>query len=342
MNAFLPSLLLMLLLPVVSVAQERSRPPANVILEQVDFAPINISIEAVGTAEAFRSVSLYPAASDKVTKVNFRPGDFVIKGETLIELDARRQVAAVQRAKIELADRKRDLARLIKSGKKGAFSQSELDDANSLVELASVTLSEAQADLDDRKVVAPFSGYVGLTAIEAGDRINTNTLITTIDDRKKLYINFALPESALGLVDDKTQVSVQPWNDRDKVFQAKLSQLDSRIDSDDRTLKVRAVLDNRADSFRPGLSFKVKMSAQGPEFPIVPEASLAWGATGAYVWMANEGKAQKIAVEIKQRLRGFILVEGELERGDNLIVEGIQGLREGAPIEPSSMVAEGR
>lgn len=327
------------LLSANAFANERKRPPANVVIEDLSFQPIEVAIETVGTAEAQKSVSLYPAAADKVTNVTFKPGDFVEKGAVLIELDDRRQQAALKRAQIELSDKKRDVQRLIKSQANGAVTDSEVDEAKSLLDLAHVAVSEAQADLDDRRVVAPYSGYLGLTEVEVGDRINQSTMITTIDDRAQLFINFSVPESAYDLVTENTNVTVQPWNNRDQVLNAALAELDSRIDEQNRTLKVRAVLNNNDDRYRPGLSFKVMLSAQGSTYPVVPEAALAWGATGSYIWLAKDGKAQKIPVSIKQRLRGSILVEGDLQDGDTLIVEGIQRLRNGSAIAPARMLA---
>ncbi len=339
MKVLITIMAVILFLPNSSVANERKRPPANVILENISFQPIQVSIETVGTAEAQKSVSLFPATSDRVTQVAFQPGDYVEKGSVLLELDARRQVAALRRAKIELADQQRDVDRLIKSHVNGAVTESEVDEANALLDLAKIAVTEAQADLDDRKVVAPFSGFVGLTEVEVGDRINQSTLITTIDDRAQLFINFSVPESAYSLVDQDTSVEVQPWNNRSASFSASLSQLDSRIDAQNRTLKVRAVLDNSDDLFRPGLSFKVSLNAKGAVYPVVPEAALAWGATGSYIWLAKDGKAVKKAVSIKQRLRGFILVEGDFANDDVLIVEGIQRLREGAEVVAASALA---
>ena len=245
----------------------------------------------------------------------------------------------MRRKQIELADSKRELDRLTRSEANGAITKSELDAARSLLELAHVNITEAQADLDDRQVVAPFDGHLGLTELEIGDRINESTLITNIDDRQKLYINFSVPESAYELVNNNTEVTVAPWNSRGTLLNASLTQLDSRIDVDNRTLKVRAEIDNKNDKLRPGLSFKVHLTTYGEEYPIVPEASLAWGATGAYVWLAQKGKAVKKPVQIKQRLRGFILVEGNLSTNDTLIVEGIQRLREGAEVAEQSLVA---
>ncbi|QDP02209.1 efflux RND transporter periplasmic adaptor subunit [Thalassotalea sp. PS06] len=327
------------LLSTSAIANERKRPPANVVTEQLVFEPIKVTIETVGTAEAKKSVNLYPAAADRVTKVAFKPGDYVEKGDVLLELDSRRQVAALKRAQIDLANKQRSFERLIKSKAKGAVTESQVDDAQALLDLALVSVAEAQADLDDRRVVAPFSGYLGLTEVEVGDRINQSTMITTIDDREQLFINFTVPESSYSLVESGTSISVQPWNNRDTRYIAALEHLDSRIDTQNRTLKVRALLGNSDDIFRPGLSFKVTLDAKGSVYPVIPEAALAWGATGSYIWLAEDGKARKKNVVIKQRLRGSILVEGDLAEGDILIVEGIQRLRENTPVSTANTLA---
>lgn len=97
-------------------------------------------------------------------------------------------------------------------------------------------------------------------------------------------------------------------------------------------MRARAVLDNSADIFRPGMSFRVNLSIEGERFAAVPEAALLWGATGAYVWLAKDGKAQRVDVSVHQRLRGTILVSGEIREGDTLIAEGVQRLRTGQAI----------
>ncbi|QLE83929.1 efflux RND transporter periplasmic adaptor subunit [Shewanella sp. Scap07] len=342
MKSVILYLIAVCLLSTSVIAEERKRAPSNVITEALSFQSIQFTIETVGTAQAHKSVSLYSAASDKVTNITFEPGDFVEKGTLLMELDARRQLAALQRAKIALADTQRDVQRLVKSQASGAATESEVDKAKLLHGLAQVAVAEAEADMEDRSLVAPFSGYLGLVDIEVGDRINQSTLITTIDDRQQLYINFTVPESSYRLVATNTEVTVEPWHDRGEIYQASLAQLDSRIDANNRTLKVRALLDNQEDLFRPGLSFKVTLNTQGALYPVVPESALAWGATGSYIWLEKDGKAVKKSVAIKQRLRGSILVEGDLQDGDTLIVEGIQRLREGAEVASKSMLVSGQ
>ncbi|QJR79847.1 efflux RND transporter periplasmic adaptor subunit [Alteromonas pelagimontana] len=303
-----------------------------VVTEPLEFQFETLEVEAVGTAEAVRSIILYSPVSDEVTEVNFVPGQFVEAGKVLVRLDDRRQRVAVERAKLQLTDAERTYKRLQQSSKQGAIPESELDLAQTARDLAKVALEEAQADLDDRQIEAPFDGVVGITDIEVGDRINDQTAITTLDDRSKLFVNFRAPEASLEVLLNSPMVTLEPWSNRNKDIKAEIAEVDSRINEVDRTLRARAVLDNSQDRYRPGMSFRVNLSINGNQYAAIPEAALLWGATGAYVWIAENGKAKRVDVKVHQRLRGTILVSGELEEGDTLISEGIQRLREGQDI----------
>lgn len=316
----------------VNSQARRDAGPANVVTQTLKFESLETNVEAVGTAEALKSVNIFPAAADKVTGIFFEPGNWVEKGQTLMELDARRQKAALERSKILLQDAILALTRLEQSSDRGAVAQSAIDDAKTAKSLAQVAVTDAQTDLDDRILVAPFSGYVGLTDVEVGDRITTQTMITTLDDRSLLFINFSAPEASIAVVNQNTRVSVQPWTNRDLTLQASVAQVDSRLNVQDRTIRVRAQLQNADDIYRPGMSFRVSLVMAGADYAAIPESGLSWGANGAYVWKVENNQAVKVAVQIKQRLRGRILVDGDLIAGDTLIVEGIQRLRPGQKV----------
>ncbi|MGO2291081.1 MAG: efflux RND transporter periplasmic adaptor subunit [Pseudoalteromonas sp.] len=283
-------------------------------------------VQAVGDAEAIRSVTLYPAVGDKVTAVHFAPGDKVEAGEILLELDSRRQKTALSEAKITFNDTQRTVERLIESHAKGAVPQSDLDDAKTLFELAKVAVTQAETELEDRTVIAPFGGIMGLTDVEVGDRITSQTAIATIDDTSSLYINFNAPESAINILKTEGEVVVIPWQGEQQVA-AKVAYLDSRIDSQTRTLRVKAKVNNNNQQFIPGMSFRVHIQSQGDNFAVIPEAALLWGATGPYVWKSIDKKAVRVDVKIAQRLAGRLLVSGNLKTDDLLVVEGVQTLR---------------
>jgi membrane fusion protein (multidrug efflux system) len=302
---------------------------ALVITQSLGFERTQQRVDAVGYAEAIQSVSLYPAVGDLVQAVNFRPGDRVEAGQVLLRLDDRRQVVALERATIQLADAERTVKRLTTSRQQGAIAQNELDNAITARDLLKVSVQEAQTNLDDRTVIAPFSGVVGISDVQVGDRITAQTLITTLDRREQLYIDFDAPESAVELLRNDARLTVRPWNQQAAAYEAEILEVDSRVNMTRRTIRVRASIDNQDDLFRPGMSFRVSLDIQGDSYAVVPEAALMWGAEGAFVWIAKNDKAQRVEVEIQQRLPGRVLVGGALQLGDQLIVEGVQSLRPG-------------
>ncbi|MAD74365.1 MAG: efflux transporter periplasmic adaptor subunit [Rheinheimera sp.] len=325
-----------------SVAQNRGAGrAAQVISMPVEFERISTQVEAVGSAEAVQSVVIYPAVADKVTAIHFTPGQQVQRGDVLLELDARRQHVALDRARIQLADAERTLERLTTSRRQGAVPQSQLDDAMTARDLIKVAVTEAEAELEDRTVRAPFAGVVGLTDVEIGDRITQQTAITTLDNRSQLLVNFRAPETALSMLQQQPKLTLQPWQGGTINLDAEISQVDSPIDNVNRTIRVRALLDNSNDLYRPGMSFRVKLEVSGEAYAVVPEAALLWGATGAYVWMEQDSKAKKVDVQIKQRLSGRLLVAADLAEGDMLITEGVQTLRAGQTVQSANVQRAG-
>lgn len=302
---------------------------ANVVVEQVKFEREVTRVDAVGTSEAAKSIMIYPAVADEVTAIKFAPGDYVEAGEVLVELDARRQKVAVARATLRLMDAQRNVERLRISRREGAIPQSQLDAAEIEKELIEVDLEEAEINLEDRTVRAPFAGFVGITDIEVGDRIDTTTMITTLDQRSQLIIDFTAPEAAAELLRSQPDLSVQPWQNRGADIPVEIVAIDSRIDPQTRTLRARAQMDNSDDLYRPGQSFRVRLQVQGDTYAVVPEAALLWGPDSAYVWVAENKQAKRVEVQIQQRLEGRVLVEANLELGDLLVTEGVQTLREG-------------
>lgn len=302
---------------------------ALVVTQPLGFERSQERVDAVGYAEAKQSVTLYPAVGDLVTAVNFTAGDRVQGGQVLVQLDDRRQRVDLDRAKIQLADAERTVERLTRSRQQGAIAQSELDNAVTARDLLKVAVAEAQTNLDDRRVVAPFAGVIGITDVQVGDRITPQTMIAMLDRREQLYIDFNAPEAAVSMLQRGAVLMVRPWNQSQVAYPAEILDVDSRVDAATRTIRIRATLANENDVFRPGMSFRVSLELQGDPFAVVPESALMWGAEGAFVWLAKDDKAVRVAVEIRQRLPGRILVSGDLQLGDALIVEGVQNIRPG-------------
>ncbi len=288
-------------------------------------------LEAVGTSQALKSVTLYPEAAGEVVDMHFLPGDHVERGDTLLELESRDQKLALELAEVRLEETRRLYDRYDRANRSVDLTVPEttVDTARTALETARIERDLAQVALERRFVNAPFSGHVGITDVEVGDRIDTTVAITTLDDRSALQVTFDAPESFVGQLAVNDPVTVTTWRGNDAPVEGQVVEVDSRINPVSRAFRARARVRNEGDLLRPGMSFRVALSLNRGRFPAVSEVAVQWGAEGPYVWVAEDSKARRVPVRLIERLKGRILVEGELARGDMIIGEGVQSMREG-------------
>ena len=82
----------------------------------------------------------------------------------------------------------------------------------------------------------------------------------------------------------------------------------------------------------PGLESSGQIEVEGTPYPVVAETGVQWGADGAYIWSVVDGRAQRVPVQIVQRQQGRVLVDGDIERGALVVIEGIQRMRDGIDV----------
>mgnify|MGYP001827995212 CR=1 FL=1 len=328
-----------LLLGACSDPSASTRPSVSqgvpVIAQAVSYEYASTRVEAVGTSRANLSAEIYPAASGEVVAVNFEPGQYVQQGQVLVQLDSRKEALAVELARVKLEDATRLYERYSRSANSGAVLPTALDAARTAVETTRLELEQAKIALDDRSIEAVFDGHVGATEVDPGDRVSPDTLITTLDDRGSLLVSFEVPESYIGELRVGETIRLETWSTAMPAVTGEIVDIGSRIDPRNRTFPTRARVDNANDSLRPGMSFRVSAAVQGPRYAVVPETAVLWGADGAYVWSVVAGEAARMAVKVVQRREGRVLLDGDLEAGDVVVVEGTQRMRNGVAVEYS-------
>lgn len=313
---------------------ERPRTPraAPVIVEPVRFSTALTTVEAVGSARALRSVLLFPAAAGEVRQVLFRPGQQVKAGAPLLRLDTRRAELAVAQARVALQNARDLLRRYERTGDIGAVSATQVDQGRTAVEAARIALAQAEVDLADRTLRAPFGGHIGFSDIDTGDRVEPGTQIATLDDRSELLIDFSVPEAYVDVVRAGREIVAEPWTTGGQALQGVVETVGTRIDPQQRSFAVRARVANPGAAALPGLSFRIALNLPGRRLPALPEAAIVWGGEGSALWTVQDGKAVRVPAVIVQRRQGEVLVDAPLKEGELVVVEGVQRLREGMPV----------
>jgi len=308
-----------------------------VLIEAIGLAEDKVVVRAIGTGEALKSASIHPSVAGEVVEVAFKAGQRVHKGMALLRLDAEHQLLTVRLAEVAVKEARRQFKRLERLAPSGAASQARLETTQAELESAGLRLALAKEALEDRTVYAPFDGLIGLTEIEKGDRVTEETMIVTLDDRSQILVDFFLPEEYAGRIKVGDPVSLKLWTMPDTKMRGTIFELDSRFDPVIRSLRIKAKIANPDDTIRPGASFEVRLAFKGRPFPSVSEIAVLWSRDGAYVWRVTKGKIEKVFVSIVRRDKGHILVDGPLRAGDMIVIEGVQGLREGQPVKAAPL-----
>ena len=309
----------------------------KVLVEVVKLESTASSFGAIATGWADKSAEVFAIVDEKVTQVLFKPQQKVKKGELLVQQDDREEQLALRLAEVQLKNTKSLLDRYKQAVGKGAVPQTQVDSAQADYEAAQVAVDQAKLAISNHQIRAPFAGVVGITDIDPGQRIGPGVMITGVDSREIIYVDFEVPETLVGQLDaanmDQIEVAVTTPSVPGQEFKARVVALDSRLNAEKRSLRVRANISNPDDLLRPGMSFAVQMAVKGQMLASVPEIALQWDREGSYVWMIREGKADRENVRVADRRQGRVFLDGNIKEGESVVVEGGLRLAEGVVVE---------
>lgn len=306
-----------------------------VIVEAVGETRDSVLVEAIGTARARLSVTMFPAVDGEIVSFPVETGQLIKKNDIIMKLDSRDAGLQVRVADTRVKEAENALERARRLRDNNVRSKANVEDAEVILERAKLELSQAREALADHTMRAPFDGIVGIPRVEVGDRVSTSSEIITIDDRTTLLVEFEVAERNLSRLDQDMPVKARTPSFRDKDIEGHIIKIDSRVDPVSRTVRVRAAFPNTDDSLRPGMSFFVHLDLPGEMLASVPELALQWQNGESFVWRIVDGASERVAVVSKRRLNNKVLIEGDVKPGDVVVVEGVQRLRNGRTVDIS-------
>lgn len=316
---------------------ERSRGGARtpVVAGAVTTGRTRTQMRAIGTGDAARSIIVYPDnTAGIVAQVGVHSGQKVKEGEILVSLEKASEELAVERARIALEAAEDKVNRFERLRRSNTMSAVEVDTIIRERETAKLDLRAATIQLGKRDIRAPIAGRVGIVSVDKGDFVGGQTVIATVDDREQLKVIFYTPEGFVQELEVGAPVQAVSTARPDKIYEGRISAIDSRLDEASRTLRTEATIDNSDDALRPGMSFTVTLSLDGESFLSLDPIAIVWERTGPIVWKIVDGKAEKAPVRIVERAIDRVLVASDaIKVGDLVVVEGLQSVRAGGAVE---------
>lgn len=318
---------------------------------------IRVTVNAIGTITASNTATVRPQVSGVLQALMFKEGQQVKAGQQLAQIDPRAFQAALGQAEGTLArDRatldnaKVDLARYRDLFAKDAIAKQQLDTQEATVRQLEGTVKSDQAAADSArlqvsytKLLAPIPGRVGLKQADLGNVVSpgdTNGVVT-ITQTRPIALVFSLPSAQLPLINAKLKagkpVVVEAW-DRGgtiKLADGKVATLDNAIDASTDSIKMKALFSNEDDALYPNQSVSVRLQLDTLSDSLaVPQAAVLRGAQGFYVYVVNADMSVAVKGVKPGAVDGdWMAIEGPLQAGDKVVIDGVDRLRDGAKVE---------
>ena len=355
-----------------SSAAPRSSPPPAVTVATVEAKEIVEWDEFTGRTEPVESVEVRPRVSGYIEKVQFQSGQLVKKGDVLFDIDPRWHQAAfdqrqaeAERASVQSENAKREADRTTRLLANKAISTEDADarvarfqEAKAALLAAEAARDSAKLDLEHTQVRAPIDGRLSRALLTEGNFVSgvagASAVLTTIVSVNPIYLyadvdentllkfnNLALGKKLQTNGDGKVPVELQLADEQGFPHQGHIESFDNRLDPNTGSILLRAVFSNDDGRIVPGLfaRIRVPMSERHAAL-LVSERAIGTDQAQKYVLtLTATNTVAYQSVQIGPIVEGKRVIRSGLEAGQQIVVNGLQRVRPGAPVTPQQEVA---
>lgn len=356
----LPAIILTIILitqPVACTTEKKPspKPPTPVTVATAGVRDIPVVISEIGNVEAYTVVSVKSLVAGEITRINFKEGDFVKKGQVLFEIDQRPLREALRQAEAALA---RDLAqqkyaeaeaaRYKALAEKGFVSKEQADQfatqastLNAVVEADRAAVKNAQVQLGYSIIRSPLAGRTGNLNVDPGNIVKENDtpFLVVINQVTPINVGFSVPEQYLFQI--KKSMREGPLKVMASIKGAQVlkeegvvSFLDNSVDNTTGTIRMKGEFKNIDNNLWPGQFVSVDMTVDTVKNAVVvPAQAVMEGQSGKYVFVVGpDMAAQSRTVETGPGVEGLLAVTTGVKPGELVVTDGQSRLVPGAKV----------
>ena len=308
-----------------------------------------------GVVEAVDSSTLAFEVSGNVKEVRVKVGDRVKKGQTIAVLDKRTFLldvqaaeAAVERAKVQLADKKNDLDRFQRIAKmdSGAVSQSSIDKAKAAYDsaLKNVKYSRSQVklakrDLEKTKLSAPFNGVIGEKYVDPFQEVKRGERLFILFSEKAMEIAIQIPETVIGDIQLDLPAEIRFPTLPDRQYKGIVSEISS-VAGTANAFPVKVAVLDAASKIRPGMTAEVTftLSARNQKAGyLIPLSAVTKGGKKSdfhiFIFDKETSTVKKTPVKGGGVRGNWVGVTQGVKAGDIIAVAGVTFLEDGQKVK---------
>lgn len=285
-------------------------------------------LPAIGTLKASQGIDLSVEIAGTITDVQFQSGEKVSKGQAIVLLDSEMEQASLASAEADLNLSRLEFQRARSLLDRQAISRSEYDRLNAESQKAAASVAQLRASLSKKRILAPFSGTIGIRQVDVGDYIAAGTPIATLQDLSTLYVDFFLAEQHVPLLALGQKVLLRVAAYPDQRFEGVITALNPKVETTTRNVQVRAELGNPDGRLLPGMfaDLQVLLPTETAQV-VVPETAITYTLYGNSVLLVTEGTPPEGVSSDEPYLvveRRFVTT-GERRDGLTVVLDGLEG-----------------
>ena len=333
-------------------------PPAKVTVQPVVLAAAVYYDEYPATVTALNQVELRPQVSGFISGVHFKDGDRVKNGQLLYSIDEQLYSANYQQAvanlKVQEANlnkAQKDADRYHELDKNDAVAKQLVDNADAALEVAKkqadaskANIQAVQTNVRYTKVYAPFNGVIGISSVKAGTSVTAGqTALNTVSTDNELAVDFNIDQKEIYRFSTLMAEKGKPADSTFTLafgadvypYPGKISLLDRAVDPQTGTIKARLIFPNNKNVLRAGMNgtVRVKNNASAQAI-LIPYKAITEQLGEFFVYVPNDSnKVSQRKVVLGKQIGKDVIIKDGLKSGENVVVQGVQNLREGAMIQ---------
>ena len=325
------------------------KPPVNVAVAVVAERPWQNRLPAIGTLKALQGVDLSLEIAGTVKAVQFESGQKVKVGQPLVQLDSDVEKALLGTAEADLGLAQVEYGRGSKLVGESAISRGDFDKLAATQKKAAATVAQLNASLAKKRILAPFSGTIGIRQVDVGDYLASGTVIATLQDLTSLYADFFVPEQMLPklALGQQVQVSVAAYPGE---FTARISAINPKVEDATRNVLIRATLPNPDSKLLPGMFISLQvLLGQDTAQLVLPESAITYTLYGNSVYVVVPKKnadgqpeqnskgepllqVERRFVETGERRGGLVIIGKGVKAGEQVVTGGQLKLDNGTAV----------
>ncbi|MBC7884893.1 MAG: efflux RND transporter periplasmic adaptor subunit [Saprospiraceae bacterium] len=291
------------------------------------------TINAAGTILANEEVEVKSEVPGKITKIYFKEGSSVTKGQLLVMLNDEDLVAQMQKLHVEIKLQEEKEVRQKQLLLTTAISKEEYDITSSNLNLLKANAQILNTQIVKTRIRAPFGGIIGLKNVSEGAIISSASVIASIQNINPLKLDFSVPEKYNNYISTGTKINFFVAG-RSEVLTATVFAKEPKIDPSTRTTRVRASFPNPGARIYPGAFADITIQVgEKSKSIMVPTHAYIPDISGAKMFVSKSGQAISVPVVAGIRTEKEIQILSGIHVGDTILTSGILQLKSNMPVE---------